>query len=124
MVRDGAPDDQATAQVWLIDKQGLLTRDMNDLRDFQRPYARDPAEVSGWGSGHEISLLHVVRNVKPTILLGTSTVQLRERKADPVGERGAQQRDRAPFGHATLAHHPSTPWQTRSGCSRSPCSIF
>jgi malate dehydrogenase (oxaloacetate-decarboxylating) len=74
MMRDGASDDQATAQVWLIDKQGLLTRDMNDLRDFQQPYARDPAEVSGWGKGRPISLLDVVRNVKPTILLGTSTV--------------------------------------------------
>ena len=74
MVRDGASDDQATARVWLIDKQRLLTRDMNDLRDFQQPYARDPAEASGWGRDREISLLDVVRNVKPTILLGTSTV--------------------------------------------------
>src|SRR5215475_12376692 len=74
MIRDGASDGQATAQVWLIDKQGLLTRDMNDLRDFQQPYARDPAEVSGWGKGRAISLLDVVSKVKPTILLGTSTV--------------------------------------------------
>ena len=74
MIRDGASYDHATAQVWLIDKQGLLTHDMNDLRDFQQPYARDPAEVSGWGKGREISLLDVVRYVKPTILLGTSTV--------------------------------------------------
>jgi malate dehydrogenase (oxaloacetate-decarboxylating) len=34
MVRDGASSDQATAQVWLVDKQGLLTSDMADLRDF------------------------------------------------------------------------------------------
>jgi malate dehydrogenase (oxaloacetate-decarboxylating) len=74
MMRDGASDDQATAQVWLTDKQGLLTRDMKDLRDFQQPYARDPAEVSGWGNGRPKSLVDVVRNVKPTILLGTSTV--------------------------------------------------
>jgi malate dehydrogenase (oxaloacetate-decarboxylating) len=75
MVRDGAAPDQATAQVWLIDKQGLLTSDMTDLRDFQQPYARNPAEVTGWATdGVAISLLDTIRQVKPTILLGTSTV--------------------------------------------------
>ncbi|MGW3562571.1 NAD-dependent malic enzyme [Streptomyces sp. NPDC000941] len=75
MVRDGADRGQATAQVWLIDKQGLLTRGMADLRDFQQPYARDPAEVADWArDGGAISLLETVRRVKPTILLGTSTV--------------------------------------------------
>ncbi|MFJ2718029.1 NAD-dependent malic enzyme [Streptomyces sp. NPDC087437] len=75
MIRDGASREQATAQVWLIDKQGLLTRDMADLRDYQRPYARDPAEATGWaGDGGAISLLETVRRVEPTILLGTSTV--------------------------------------------------
>ncbi|MGW4822422.1 NAD-dependent malic enzyme [Streptomyces sp. NPDC004227] len=75
MIRDGASREQATAQVWLIDKQGLLTRDMADLRDYQQPYARDPAEVAGWaGDGGAISLVETVRRVEPTILLGTSTV--------------------------------------------------
>ncbi|MFE4420087.1 NAD-dependent malic enzyme [Streptomyces sp. NPDC056817] len=75
MIRDGASREQATAQVWLIDKQGLLTRDMTDLRDFQQPYARDPEEVAGWaGDGGAISLVETVRRVEPTILLGTSTV--------------------------------------------------
>jgi malate dehydrogenase (oxaloacetate-decarboxylating) len=74
MIRDGATKEQAAAQVWLVDKQGLLTSDMTDLRDFQRPYARNPAEVKGWAAGGEpISLLDTVRNVAPTILLGTST---------------------------------------------------
>jgi malate dehydrogenase (oxaloacetate-decarboxylating) len=74
MVRDGAAADRATAQVWLVDKQGLLTSDMTGLRDFQKPYARNPAEVSGWASGGgTISLLDAVQHVAPTILLGTST---------------------------------------------------
>jgi malate dehydrogenase (oxaloacetate-decarboxylating) len=75
MVRGGASPEQATAQVWLIDKQGLLTTDMTDLRDFQRPYARDPGEVAGWSSGGgTISLVDVVKHAAPTVLLGTSTV--------------------------------------------------
>src|SRR6201996_3805036 len=74
MVRDGATREQATAQVWLVDKQGLLTSDMTGLRDYQQPYARNPEEVTGWaGSGGTISLLDAVRHVSPTILLGTST---------------------------------------------------
>ena len=75
MVRDGASPAQATAQVWLIDKQGLLTSDMPGLRDFQQPYARDPQEVKGWASsGGGIYLPEAVRHVQPTVLLGTSTV--------------------------------------------------
>ena len=75
MIRGGASGARATAQVWLVDKQGLLTSDMTGLRDYQEPYARDPAEVKGWASGDRgISLLDTVRHVAPTILLGTSTV--------------------------------------------------
>ncbi|MFD7873515.1 NAD-dependent malic enzyme [Streptomyces sp. NPDC059766] len=74
MIRDGADPEPAVAQVWLVDKQGLLTRDMTDLRDFQQPYARDPAEVAAWARQEgTISLLETVRRVRPTILLGTST---------------------------------------------------
>ena len=48
---------------------------MTDLRDYQKPYARDPAEVKGWASGGgKISLLDAVKHVAPTVLLGTSTV--------------------------------------------------
>jgi malate dehydrogenase (oxaloacetate-decarboxylating) len=75
MVRGGASPEQAARQVWLIDKQGLLTSDMPDLRDFQKPYARDPKEVKGWASrGRAIGLLEVVKHARPTVLLGTSTV--------------------------------------------------
>src|SRR5215471_15341634 len=75
MARDGATPERATAQVWLIDKQGLLLDSMTDLRDYQKPYARRAAEVSGWDNRPDgaISLLDTVRNVGPTILLGTST---------------------------------------------------
>ena len=73
MIRDGATAKQATSQVWLVDKQGLLTSEMADLRDFQRPYARDPSELAGRGDGNGISLLETIRQVKPTMLIGTST---------------------------------------------------
>jgi malate dehydrogenase (oxaloacetate-decarboxylating) len=74
MVRDGAKLEDATRQVWLVDKQGLLTADMDNLRDFQQPYARQPHEVEGWASAPSTTtLLDTVRHVHPTILVGTST---------------------------------------------------
>jgi malate dehydrogenase (oxaloacetate-decarboxylating) len=73
MIRDGASEGAATAQVWLVDKQGLLTSGMTGLRDFQKPYARSAAEVAGWDGGGAISLLETIGHVKPTILVGTST---------------------------------------------------
>ncbi|GLX99186.1 putative NAD-dependent malic enzyme 3 [Herbidospora sp. NBRC 101105] len=66
MMRDGLDHDEATRRIWPIDRQGLLTDDMDGLRDFQVPYAR-PAGEGGGG------LEEVVARVKPTMLLGTST---------------------------------------------------
>lgn len=92
--------DEATRRIWLVDLPGLLTDDMaGDLLDFQRPYARPVAEVAHWtrtpstpngtaetrwpamakllaaqarGAGM-IDLATTALEVKPTILIGTST---------------------------------------------------
>jgi malate dehydrogenase (oxaloacetate-decarboxylating) len=77
MVADGLDEDEATARFWLVDRQGLLVDDMGDLRDFQHPYARPRSQVSDWrtGSGDgPIDLFDVVAGVRPTIIVGTSTV--------------------------------------------------
>jgi malate dehydrogenase (oxaloacetate-decarboxylating) len=74
MVNDGLSIDAATAQFWCVDKQGLLVDDMTDLRDFQKPYARPRSEVADWGKHGTIGLGEVVERVRPTILVGTSTV--------------------------------------------------
>ncbi|HYZ30264.1 MAG TPA: NAD-dependent malic enzyme [Thermoleophilaceae bacterium] len=75
MVADGLPEDEATRRFWLLDKPGLLFDDMRDLRDFQQPYARPASERPSSVDGSAIGLYDVVRNVHPTILVGTSTVQ-------------------------------------------------
>ena len=54
---------------------GCSTDDRVDLRDFQQPYARPVGEVDGWARDESlggVSLLEVVRRVRPTILIGTS----------------------------------------------------
>ncbi|MDH2424931.1 NAD-dependent malic enzyme [Sphaerisporangium sp. TRM90804] len=93
MVRDGLDAETATRRVWAVDKQGLLTDDMPDLRDYQVPYARPAAEVASWaGAGARpgrgaasgaastageggIGLREVVARVRPTMLVGTSTAR-------------------------------------------------
>lgn len=73
MVGDGAKREDANRQVWLVDKAGLLTDDMPDLRNFQTEYARPAAEVKQWDLDGPADLLTTIQHVKPTILLGTST---------------------------------------------------
>ena len=74
MERDGLSREEAKKRVWLIDRNGLVTDDMADLPDYQQAYALPAAEVAGWQKADgKISLLEVVKQVKPTILIGTST---------------------------------------------------
>ncbi|MEE6140062.1 NAD-dependent malic enzyme [Mycobacterium sp. 050128] len=73
MVDDGASVEQATAAIWAIDKQGLLFDDMDDLRDFQVPYAKNRQQL-GVAAGERIGLVEAVKLASPTLLLGCSTV--------------------------------------------------
>ncbi|HVW32984.1 MAG TPA: NAD-dependent malic enzyme [Acidimicrobiia bacterium] len=66
LVGAGLSDAEATGRIWAVDRQGLLTEDMADLRSFQRPFARPASEGSG-------PLSEVVERVRPTVLVGTST---------------------------------------------------
>ncbi|PGM94734.1 NAD-dependent malic enzyme [Bacillus cereus] len=74
MVRVGLSDEESHNRFWCIDRNGLVTDNMEDLLDFQIPYARKEAEVSDWKQNDVIGLAEVVKHVKPTILIGTSTV--------------------------------------------------
>jgi malate dehydrogenase (oxaloacetate-decarboxylating) len=73
MVTDGATAEQATAQIWLIDKQGLLLDDMDDLRDYQVPYAKN-RQMLGVPAGERVRLLETIQRARPTFLLGASSV--------------------------------------------------
>jgi malate dehydrogenase (oxaloacetate-decarboxylating) len=73
MVDDGATVEQATSQIWAIDKQGLLFDDMDDLRDFQVPYAKNRRQL-GAAPGQRVGLLDAIKLTSPTLLVGCSTV--------------------------------------------------
>ena len=72
----GVDKDKARKQFWLVDRNGLLVSDQADLVEFQKPYARDRSELSDWDVKDQsnITLAEVVSHVKPTILIGCSTV--------------------------------------------------
>jgi malate dehydrogenase (oxaloacetate-decarboxylating) len=75
MMRDGLSHEEAMRRFWCIGRYGLFTDDQGDrLRDFQRPYARPAAEVEAWTRGPRgsIDLREVVRQVNPTLLIGTA----------------------------------------------------
>ena len=74
MVRLGLSNEEANRRFWCIDRNGLLTDNMDDLLDFQRPYARKKSEVEQWTQSETIGLAEVVKHAQPTILIGTSTV--------------------------------------------------
>ncbi len=70
MVREGLSKEDAARRFWLVDRQGLLTTGMaDDLPDYQSAYARPAVERKGG-----VSLGEVVKRVKPTMLIGASTV--------------------------------------------------
>ena len=75
LIRGGATEAAAYDCFHAIGKDGLYVDDQAELLDFQVPYARTRAELATWDVSNRahIDLADVVRNVKPTILIGTST---------------------------------------------------
>ncbi len=74
MVKAGMKDADARKAIWLVDSRGLVHLGRRDLEDQKREFAQDPARISAWDlGGREAVLLEdVVRNVRPTMLIGVS----------------------------------------------------
>ncbi|KAM0949459.1 putative malate dehydrogenase (decarboxylating) [Dioscorea sansibarensis] len=70
----GSEHSEENNQFWLLDKDGLITKDRKNIDPAAAPFARGfgPGEVEGLGEG--ASLLEVIRKVKPHVLLGLSGV--------------------------------------------------
>lgn len=75
MKREGLANLEARKRFWLLDYNGLITDESKDIILSQKPYLRKAIEIKNWNIKNKkaISLLEVVKNVKPTILIGCST---------------------------------------------------
>ena len=69
LTRSGISEEDARQQFWMVDRDGLITTDMDGITDAQKPYARSELDHRGW------ALDQVVDEVKPTVLIGCSTVK-------------------------------------------------
>ncbi|GHA17243.1 NAD-dependent malic enzyme [Oceanisphaera arctica] len=73
MKAEGLSDEKARQRVFMVDRFGLITDNMPNLVDFQRPLAQSLAHIGDWETaGENISLLEVMQNGKPDILIGVS----------------------------------------------------
>ena len=71
MVSEGLSEEEAYKRFFMVDKQGLLFDDMDDLTPQQKPFAKKRSDFPN--ADKLTDLLEVVKTVKPTILVGTST---------------------------------------------------
>jgi malate dehydrogenase (oxaloacetate-decarboxylating) len=75
MISEGVAPEQARSQVFMVDRYGLLTQGMSDLRDFQEKLTQKHQALMSWEiKGEFASLLEVINGAKPDILIGVSGV--------------------------------------------------
>ena len=73
MMNEGLTESQARSNIFMVDRYGLLTKGMSDLRDFQQKLMKPLSSLFDWQiSGTYASLLEVMLNAKATILIGVS----------------------------------------------------
>lgn len=66
--------DSARSQFWVVDAKGLITEDRENIDPDAKPFARKVNEISRQGLWEGASLVEVVQQVKPDVLLGLSAV--------------------------------------------------
>lgn len=128
----GKSEQEARRQIWCVDKPGLLLKSLGDeLGPGQEPYARKDSE---WEGKDAKDLLNVIKEVKPHVLVGTSTKSraftqevveemakhvdrpiifplsnpTRLHEAEPKDVLGGQRGE-----HSSAPGVPSRPWNTR-----------
>lgn len=72
-ISEGMSEAEARRTIFMVDRDGLVMTTNNALADFQQPLAQSPEAVSYWQfGGLAPSLLEVIHNAKPTVMLGVS----------------------------------------------------
>lgn len=71
MCHEGLTEEEAKKRVFMVDLNGLLTNDMDDLADFQAPLAQNKQKLN-WQGLCDFNLYNVVSQSKATVLIGVS----------------------------------------------------
>lgn len=74
MMHEGLSEEEAASRFFVIDRNGLLIEGMQGLLPFQTKFVQSKAAVAGWACANQnnITLEDVVKNAKPSILIGVS----------------------------------------------------
>ena len=94
MIDEGLSEAEARARIFMIDRVGLLTDDLDGLYDFQARLAQKQADIADWSEAPrgDAALMSVIKNAKPTVVIGVS------------GQRGLFSEDIIKTMHAGCAH--------------------
>ena len=74
MIEAGLSEKDAAGRFFMIDQDGLLVGGMNSIVPFQTPFVQDRSVCASWPleQSGRVTLLDVVKNAKPTTLIGVS----------------------------------------------------
>jgi malate dehydrogenase (oxaloacetate-decarboxylating) len=74
MIDEGLSESEARSRFYLIDRPGLLLEGMPNIMSFQQPFLQQKTALANWKLANDstISLEDVVKNAKPTVLVGVS----------------------------------------------------
>jgi len=77
LVEAGVPASEARRRTWIVNRGGLIHSGRTDIKDEQRVYAHPWDDVKSWASTGDgkIGLEDVVREARPTVLIGLSTLK-------------------------------------------------
>ncbi len=74
MTEQGLPEDQARQRFYIVGRHGLVTDQTPNLDTFQQGFVQKQQDLGGWqlDAPGRIGLLDVMRNARPTVLVGVS----------------------------------------------------
>ena len=74
MLEQGMSEEEARKRFYIVGRYGLVTDATENLEPFQKAFVQDRKDLAGWqlDDAKKIALLDVIRNAKPTVLVGVS----------------------------------------------------
>ena len=70
----GLQQRDAVERIFMVDRDGLLVEGMGDIASYQKPFLQNKSVAGAWKLDHpdKVALLDVVRNARPSVLIGVS----------------------------------------------------